>query len=144
MSKIFWHVWCILYNKLLCWISDSDSVYFSVYGNTGSIYFWEFFDPPNRKCSIPQIGNFPRSVNTFRIGDFGGFLILTGPLTTHDYHQQQAPQICHFWIFGIVGKIRKGILMFFGRVSQVILSWAGDTEPPTQFGGIPTMWILCE
>ena len=29
--NVFWHCWCIVYNKLLFWISDSDSVYFSVY-----------------------------------------------------------------------------------------------------------------
>ena len=32
-SNVFWHVWCILYNKLLFWVSDSDSVYLTLYGN---------------------------------------------------------------------------------------------------------------
>ena len=33
ISKVIWQFWSILYNKSLFRISDSDSVYFSVYGN---------------------------------------------------------------------------------------------------------------
>ena len=32
-SKVFWHCWSILCSKLLFWISDSDSLYVTVYGN---------------------------------------------------------------------------------------------------------------
>ena len=31
--NLFWYPWCILYNKWLFWISDSDSVYLTLYGN---------------------------------------------------------------------------------------------------------------
>ena len=34
-SKVFWHFGSILYNKLLFWILDSDSVYLALYGNIG-------------------------------------------------------------------------------------------------------------
>ena len=32
-SNALWHCWCILYNKLLFWIQDSDSLYLTVYRN---------------------------------------------------------------------------------------------------------------
>ena len=35
ISKVFGHIWSILYNKSIFWISDSDSVYLTVYGNIG-------------------------------------------------------------------------------------------------------------
>ena len=33
VSKVFWPLWCTLYNQLISWISDSDSVYLTVYGH---------------------------------------------------------------------------------------------------------------
>ena len=32
---VFWHFWCVLYNKLLFWISDSESAYLTLYRNMG-------------------------------------------------------------------------------------------------------------
>ena len=34
-SNVFWHCWCILYNKSIFGLSYSDSVYVTVYGNIG-------------------------------------------------------------------------------------------------------------
>ena len=60
-SKVFRHCWCILYNKLLTWISDSDSLYWALYGNMvwkHFLWFLRFFK------------KLPRSVNNVRTMDF--------------------------------------------------------------------------
>ena len=43
VPKVLWHCWSILYNKSLFWISYSDSVYVTLYGNIDQMYIWTFF-----------------------------------------------------------------------------------------------------
>ena len=72
-SKVFWHVWCVLYNKLVFWISGSDTVFFfSVYGNILWRYRSTFFD----KTKIEEV---PRSVTNFRTNYFFEIWVDFGP-----------------------------------------------------------------
>ena len=50
---VVWHVWCVLYNKSLCLISCSDSLYFIVYRNIVKKYVsgnFEMFQKMSQKC----------------------------------------------------------------------------------------------
>ena len=78
-SNDFWHFVCILYNKLLCLISDFDSAYFSVYGNILEIYVSTFVDPQNRIVRPPLNRTFSQKCEQF---SYRGFLVLNGPLTS--------------------------------------------------------------
>ena len=63
LSNVVWHFGCISYNKLLLWISYSDSLYSTLYGNMVQklLTFFKKF----QKC--------PRSVNNFRTEYLGGY-----------------------------------------------------------------------
>ena len=73
--KVLWHFGCILYKKMIFWISDSESVYLTVYGNIVKNKLFDIFEKKKRV--------WPRSVNNWCTNCFWyfwGLLVLNGPL----------------------------------------------------------------
>ena len=88
-SKVFGCFWCVLYNELLFWISYSDSVYLTQYGNM--FFFWHVFKHFSK--NVPEVWTI--FVLTMSLRIFGIFVIFghKWSLTSlkHPYHGRSLP-----------------------------------------------------